>query len=635
MSFGSLDGAQPANPLGFMKRLSPTVTYYEPTTTTIGSGSGNARAEPELILMSTWMGARENHIAKYVQGYRVIFPTSRILVAQCPFTHVVMPFLAWTQIRPAVPILKEVVDAESREWLKKDDSSVLTGKSTTPRVLIHAFSNGGISTTLFLYNALKRSLGGSFVLPQHVFIFDSCPGTFKWRNTARAIMQILPRWSSPAVHALLFCVWLFYRVVPVLQPRQNVNSRTIRNPRFQEFEVRRTYLYGTADKMIPPTDVEYEAGLAAEAGFHVRLERFEDATHVAIPMSHPERYWRVVEESWYGDELAARLAIESHDGSLANRKADISSETVINNISIVDDEKSISEEAYILVGDIKRNGHETLEPVQQTTHATSEDAQSTLGNISSKAKNITEQSHVVAEQAQSKTEDIMADAHGAVEQDKAAVKQLKANAAGGAKEVEIKAGRKSMTKLSDPVAQILQAATARTDKEAERTTKAAEKSVAASTKRADKKPEEVTETKDRVTETKDRVTETKDRHAERPQTPEASTALQAALAAASSSSREATEGGSSPKRNGGAHEPAVPVGGKAGKSTIKLPEAKTSQAELQKMDESPAAVGQPAVPSAWVEDKAKAERPKAEQPKPTTAASSGSKSKKSKKNGKK
>ncbi|KAK8145245.1 hypothetical protein G3M48_004722 [Beauveria asiatica] len=634
MSSIDIDRAAPADPLGFMQRLSPSVTYYEPTTSTIASGSSNSRADPELVLLSTWMGARENHIAKYVQGYRVIFPTSRILVAQCPFTHVVMPFLAWTQIRPAVPILKEVVESETRQKVKDDDSSVLTGNSTAPRVLIHAFSNGGISSTLFLYNALKRSLGGKFTLPQHVFIFDSCPGTFRWRNTARAIMKILPRWSSPAVHAVLFSIWLFYRIIPVLQPRQNVNSRTIRNPRFQEFEARRTYLYGTSDQMIPPTDVEHEAGLAAEAEFNVRLERFEDATHVAIPMSHPERYWRVVRESWYGEEPTTSIVVQASDGGHEKLEAEISSETVARRISLVDNEKSISEEAGILVEDIKNDGKETIAAVEKSAQKVSKSAQSTLENATAKSEEIKKESGAITAKAQLKAQDLKADAHAAIEKGQATLKQLKANAAGTAKEMEPQANKENLSKEVNTVVENLETAASHSLKDAEQATKEAKTDVAAPLLSAAAKPKQ--------------ASEGKGKHAERFNTPDTSAALQAAIAAAasSSSSPEAAKASSS-KTHGrsssssSVQELAARFGGKVEKSAVKLPKSKAPHPELTKADDDDelVVVAKPIEPKlTTAEDKRNAEQPKVEpkveQPKQSSSSSS-SKSKKSKKNGKK
>lgn len=449
MSRIEIDGVQSKNALGFMQRLSPTVTYLKASASSIGSASCDAgQPDPELILLSTWMGARESHIAKYVHKYREIFPTSRILVAQCPFTHVYMPFLAWTQIRPAVPILKEAVQSESKELTEDDSSSIASAGKTLPRVLIHAFSNGGISTTLFIYKALKRSLGGSLVLPRHVFIFDSCPGTFKWRNTARAIMQVLPRWTSPAIHAILFSIWLFYRVVPVVQPRQNVNSRTIRNPRLQIFEVRRTYLYGREDMMIPPADVEHEAGLAAQAGFHVRLEPFEGATHVAIPMLHPNRYWRVIRETWYGEIPSGLtgIVVEGGDAGEARLETGNGPEAAIEMASLVVNEESIQEEAGALAGDIKSAANGLIEAAAATIEEITENVPPAVEKVVVKASDAKETSKEVVEVTQMKTEEIKAEASGANEPGKAKISQALGLTEDVAHELEDKTAETSLSK---------------------------------------------------------------------------------------------------------------------------------------------------------------------------------------------
>ncbi|KAJ2973577.1 hypothetical protein NQ176_g6528 [Zarea fungicola] len=457
MSRIEINGVTPKNALGFMQRLSPTVTYLEASASSIASaGCDAAQPGPELILLSTWMGARESHIAKYVHKYRDIFPTSRILVAQCPFTHVCMPFLAWTQIRPAVPILKEVVQSEPKELTEDDSSSIASADKALPRVLIHAFSNGGISTTLFLYDALKRTLG-SLVLPHHVFIFDSCPGTFKWRNTARALMQVLPHWTSPAIHAILFSIWLFYRVVPVVQPRQNVNSRTIRNPRLQIFEVRRTYLYGTEDLMIPPADIEHEAGLAAQAGFHVRLEPFEGATHVAIPMLHPDRYWRVIRETWYG-KLPSGLndiVVEEGDAGEARLKTCNGPEAAIEKASLVVNEASIQEEAGALEGDISAaNG--VIEAATATTGEITENVQFFVEKVVVKASDIKETSKEVVEVTQRKTEEIKAEASRAIEQGEAKDSHALDHMEDLAHEIEDKAAESSLSKGEDSISEQLE-----------------------------------------------------------------------------------------------------------------------------------------------------------------------------------
>lgn len=282
------EAALPKDPLNWMQRLSPSVSYFVPPKTVL-SDEKTERKDPELILVLSWMGAKEEHIFKYIEGHRATFPNSRIILARCPLTHVFAPWLGWVHVQPIIPLLKEILENDT-------DNQNTSGP---PKVLLHAFSNGGVSTAIQIYMRLKAQLGGKLVLPRNVFIFDSCPGTFKWRCTARALGQTLPWWTSPIIHTTLAMIWLFYRL-PFLQPAQNRNARAIRNPMHKQSEVRRTYLYGTNDNMIPPSDVEDQARQAAKDGFLVRTEKFQGARHCAIAKTDPDRYWRVVRETWDG-----------------------------------------------------------------------------------------------------------------------------------------------------------------------------------------------------------------------------------------------------------------------------------------------------------------------------------------------
>ncbi len=301
-----------------MTRLSGSVSYYIPKSIAADSSSlppnpppPSSKPDPELILLFSWMGAKDEHIAKYVEQHRVVFPTSRIIVARCPFSHVACPPLAWQHIQPIVPILRQFIDTSpplSNLDLAKSSSS----SKPQPQVLIHAFSNGGISTAMLLYAALKRSQNGTLLLPRYTLLFDSCPGTFRWRNTAAAMAQVLPRWTHGLARAVVFSIWLMYKLLPFMQPAQDRNTRQIRHPRYLEREVRRGYLYGSEDDKIPEADVEKQAALAREAGFDVRMERFEGAKHCAIPVTHAARYWAAVREIWDGDEAGVVVDVEAN-----------------------------------------------------------------------------------------------------------------------------------------------------------------------------------------------------------------------------------------------------------------------------------------------------------------------------------
>ncbi|RDA82331.1 hypothetical protein CP532_3708 [Ophiocordyceps camponoti-leonardi (nom. inval.)] len=271
-----------------MQPLSPTVAYGDP-----GQQQQQRQQrrktdddqDPDLVLIFSWMGAREEHIAKYLTQHRRLFPTSPILLVRCPLSRVWLPWLARRDMAPVLPLLRALINDGSRR---------------RPRILVHIFSNGGISTAVHLQRMIRadneaksRGKGKDIdVLPALVLLLDSCPGYFHWHRTHRAVMAILPWWTSPLIHVAIAVACLYYalRRLPASQDR---NARAL-----NLCDCRRTYLYGTADDMVDYRDVEDNAGKAADAGFAVRMERFDGGRHVALAMAYPERYWAAVRRSW-------------------------------------------------------------------------------------------------------------------------------------------------------------------------------------------------------------------------------------------------------------------------------------------------------------------------------------------------
>ncbi|GAB0131977.1 hypothetical protein EsDP_00000428 [Epichloe bromicola] len=273
--------------LSWMTRLSPAVTYHDPRKEPSPSPAPSlAGSDPELILLLSWMGAREVHIAKYVAHHRRIYPSSRILVAQCPLTHVVFPWRTRRDLAPSLPHLRSLSERQAEAGHE------------TPRMLIHIFSNGGVHTASHLLTMLRGTTAPT--LPRYVVVFDSCPGYFRWMSSYNALMQMLPWWTGPVVHSVIamVCFHHFLRRMPAVQDR---NARALRSPGLLATESRRTYLYGTKDDLVLPQDVEDNARRAGEAGFNVGLEKFVGAKHVDIMRADPERYWEAVRASWMQD----------------------------------------------------------------------------------------------------------------------------------------------------------------------------------------------------------------------------------------------------------------------------------------------------------------------------------------------
>ncbi|KAL6821181.1 hypothetical protein J3E69DRAFT_49793 [Trichoderma sp. SZMC 28015] len=292
-------------PLSYMEHLSPSVSYYiPPNPASLDKNSNSNSNDPELILVLSWMGARDVHIAKYIAQHRALFPSSRILLIRSPASHVFWPSLARKHIPPAIRILKQFAEPETSAAAAAASPSNNGGNK--PRVLLHILSNGGVSTAARIRELLRKELGrdaagNRLVIPRYALCLDSCPGNFVWESTHRALLQSLPRWTSPLVHMVIAVAWLIYKL-RLTRPAQNLNAEALRRGSLLPRETQRTYLYGTADAVISWRHVEDHAKRAEDSGFKVRKERFEGGEHVSLMRKDSQRYWQAVKETWGGDE---------------------------------------------------------------------------------------------------------------------------------------------------------------------------------------------------------------------------------------------------------------------------------------------------------------------------------------------
>ncbi|KAL7823550.1 hypothetical protein V8C26DRAFT_425620 [Trichoderma gracile] len=300
-----------------MEHLSPSVSYYNLASHSDTSCNSNndkkdntapaANGHPELILVLSWMGARDVHIAKYIAQHRALFPSSPILLIRSPASHVFWPSLARKHIPPAIRILKAFAEPEI--------AATGPGSVARPRVLLHILSNGGVSTAARIRELLRKELGrdaagNRLVIPRYALCLDSCPGNFVWQSTHRALLQSLPRWTSPLVHVVIAIAWLIYKL-RLTRPAQNLNAEALRRQSLLPRETQRTYLYGTADAVISWQHVEDHARRAESLGFKVRKERFEGGEHVSLVRKDSQRYWQAVKETWEGERAVFEAAKNS------------------------------------------------------------------------------------------------------------------------------------------------------------------------------------------------------------------------------------------------------------------------------------------------------------------------------------
>lgn len=326
------DSSTSTSTLGSISDLDKDSVYSAPSDSTTSSGASSSseegfvvpRRDPGLILLGTWMGAAPKHIQKYTDAYRHLFSSSPILLVRSEPTDFMKPRAARENLRPAArlveayaanPLLPLAVptassaDAKSgvsKDLLKKTGLDKPERSNAGGPMLVHVWSNGG-SNSLW---GIRRQ---SSVFPRYKLIMDSCPGQFHYKATFTAFSLTIPypwlrRLLAPVIHFMCCWFWLRLRLPGFSKViggegqggplRLSADSHN--DPKVLGVDRGRTYIYSDEDKLVPSADVEEHAHQGIDRGFNVRLEKFRGSQHVAHAKKDPERYWRLVRQTWNG-----------------------------------------------------------------------------------------------------------------------------------------------------------------------------------------------------------------------------------------------------------------------------------------------------------------------------------------------
>lgn len=255
---------------------------------------------PRLIILATWVFAQDAHIAKYIANYRALFPNATILITKCFLRHMFWFPTAREELVPAVSVIRNILDDDNIVFNVPDSKGALK----RPAVLLHIFSNTGLSTASNLFDVYTQTTSKKF--PLHATVFDSSPGRYEYRPIVSGVMFGVPRnrplqrlISLPLAHLLSANLWIYVRVLG-LQDWVELWREAVNDPT-QIVETCRSYVYSSADPLVGARLVETHAESARERGFCVvRMVDFGDSEHVAHARTYPVEYWRVVSETWEG-----------------------------------------------------------------------------------------------------------------------------------------------------------------------------------------------------------------------------------------------------------------------------------------------------------------------------------------------
>ncbi|CAI7672846.1 unnamed protein product [Penicillium bialowiezense] len=256
--------SKPEDPLASFAKLGNSIYLHDSNT--------DDKVKP-VIFIAFWMNAPARALAKYVIEYRRLAPSARIIFVRSSSDDFVWPLKSETRrdsIAPAVKAMQGLVTPENP-------------------VILHLFSNGGLSHTGHLLQMWKNTTGTP--LPISAMIMDSAPGSMTLRSAFRAFSFALPRlWILRILGKGLLFVWLLFVMLihahksfpdPITLARKIVNDSSLVQPAASQRKLARCYIYSDTDALVDWRDIESHASEAEAMGWVVR---------------QPGRYWSVIKE---------------------------------------------------------------------------------------------------------------------------------------------------------------------------------------------------------------------------------------------------------------------------------------------------------------------------------------------------
>ena len=268
---------------------------------------------PNLILLFSWTGAHPKHIAKYTSGYIDRFPSTPIIVIQTSINDLIYR-----------------TSAKKRRSLLPAINAITASPSLQSNILLHAFSEGGSSTSVHFAKAFLAATKRR--LPITAKVLDSCPGTLHFTSLAKTARNTVPNnptaqvLGSLVAYTIIASYWTTFLVVgnreDVEDPKDLYYKTkvSLNDPKLWNTMAPRAYLFSKADKLIGWKSVLEHARSSELRGTPVFVEVFDKSAHCAH-IRAPEdatRYWKCVQKVWdagvSGSRVGAGVGYEKKDG---------------------------------------------------------------------------------------------------------------------------------------------------------------------------------------------------------------------------------------------------------------------------------------------------------------------------------
>lgn len=251
----------------------------------------------ELVIICSWLGAMPQYITKYISLHQQIAPRTRILLIESNIRILASPYIYQrAAIQPAVEVVR--------------DSMLLAATAfknpVPPKILLHAFSNGGANSATQLLLALRKQVREP--LPLIGLVLDSSPARVRyWRAHRAMVFSLSPTTRIPGtfvVHGMLTALYAWIAMGnedPARLMRQTLLDDSALQPDKRDGAAQVCYLYSETDKMVHWQDVWDHAWNARLKGWDVEEVMFEGTDHCAHLRQDELRYRQAVERMWNGD----------------------------------------------------------------------------------------------------------------------------------------------------------------------------------------------------------------------------------------------------------------------------------------------------------------------------------------------
>ncbi|KAK8144083.1 hypothetical protein G3M48_006314 [Beauveria asiatica] len=297
-----------------MPRKSPSVQGFDSLSEQVfvrdgsseAAATAGAQTGPDVVVIYGWGDCLPQHVAKYADGYRAMFPRAKQVVVLSPIAKAM--FTSREQRRrhmtPVVNHLFGSLDAGRGAGAAQSHDTIL----------IHAMSNtGAINAAATLDVYFERF---QCAMPHGLLVMDSTPGDtdFTWENLkrwSRAMALGTAKWF-PWPFVGTQSLWAFFLLLNTLhlwlRRRQHAGAwsrEATQGEMFATKGARRLFMYSKDDDLIGWKDIVTYAHDSERLGYAVDTEEFDGSGHVGHMRMHPDQYWAAIQQSWARTKTAS------------------------------------------------------------------------------------------------------------------------------------------------------------------------------------------------------------------------------------------------------------------------------------------------------------------------------------------